>query len=180
MKSGQIYLSYDTPLNWCRLKTVLDIIRERGKRGVGLERLYRQLFNRELYLCAYAKLYPNKGAMTPGSTSETVDGMALAKIDAIIQALREERYRWMPARRIYIAKKNGKRRPLGLPSWSDKLLSEVIRLLLGAYYEPRFNDHSHGFRARRGCHTALQEITQHWRGVKWFVEGDISSFFDHM
>jgi group II intron reverse transcriptase/maturase len=159
---------------------VLNIIRERGKRGLGLERLYRQLFNRDLFLRAYAKLYPNKGAMTPGSTSETVDGMALAKIDAIIQALREERYHWTPVRRTYITKRNGKRRPLGLPSWSDKLLCEVIRSLLEAYYEPGFSDHSHGFRAGRGCHTALQEITHHWRAVKWFVEGDLSSFFERI
>jgi group II intron reverse transcriptase/maturase len=161
-------------------ETVLSIIRERGQRGLPLERLYRQLYNPDLYLKAYGKLYANKGAMTPGVTSETVDGMSLAKIDRIIEALRQERYRWTPVRRTYIPKGNGKQRTLGMPTWSDKLLQEVIRLLLEAYYEPQFSDHSHGFRPRRGCHTALQEILHHWRGVKWFVEGDIRACFDRL
>ncbi len=106
--------------------------------------------------------------------------MSLAKIDRIIAALRQERYRWTPVRRIYIPKRDGKRRGLGLPSWSDKLLQEVIRSILEAYYEPQFSTHSHGFRPGRGCHTALQEITHHWRGVKWFIEGDICAFFDRI
>ena len=111
----------------------LNIIRERGRRGLPLERLYQQLYNRDLYLRAYGKLYANKGAMTPGSTSETVDGMTLTKIDNLIEALRQERYRWTPVRRTHIPKRNGKLRPLGMPSWSDKLLQEVIRSLLEAY-----------------------------------------------
>lgn len=69
---------------------------------------------------------------------------------------------------------------MGVPSWSDKLLQEVIRSILEAYYEPQFSVHSHGFRPGRGCHTALQEITQHWKGVKWFIEGDISACFDRI
>jgi len=112
--------------------TVLDVLRERGRRGLPLERLYRQLFNPQLYLLAYGRLYSNKGAMTPGPDGETVDGMSLAKIGRIIDALRHERFRFKPVRRTYIPKKNGKERPLGLPSWSDKLVGEVIRLLL--YY----------------------------------------------
>jgi group II intron reverse transcriptase/maturase len=161
-------------------ETILDIIRERGRRRLPLEDIYRQLYNRDLYLRAYSRLYRNHGAMTPGATDETVDGMALTKIDAIITALREERYRWTPVRRTQIPKKSGKLRALGLPTWSDKLLQEVIRSLLEAYYEPQFSQHSHGFRARRGCHSALEEITRHWRGVKWYVEGDISRCFDSL
>jgi group II intron reverse transcriptase/maturase len=118
--------------------------------------------------------------MTPGATSETVDGMSLAKIDRIIDALKQERYRWTPVRRTYIPKSNGKQRPLGVPSWSDKLLQEVLRSLLEAYYEPQFSDHSHGFRPGRGCHTALREIAQRWRGTKWYIEGDICSCFDRI
>jgi retron-type reverse transcriptase len=154
----------------------MEIIHERGKRGLPLERLYRHLFNPELYLRAYGKIYRNDGSMTPGSNEETVDGMNLKKIQAIIETLRYERYRWTPVRRVYIEKKGspGKRRPLGLPSWSDKLLQEVIRCLLEAYYEPQFSEHSHGFRPGRGCHTALAEISELWRGATWFVEGDIS------
>ena len=158
--------------------TVLNIIRERGQRGLPLEQVYRQLYNPDLYLKAYAKLYKNKGALTPGTTKETVDGMTLAKIETIIQDLRFERYRWKPVRRTFIPKRNGKRRPLAIASWSDKLLQEVIRLILEAFYEPSFSTHSHGFRPKRGCHTALREV-QTWKGVKWWIEGDISSYFDH-
>ena len=119
--------------------------------------------------------------MTPGATGETVDGMSIAKIDAIISDLRYERYQWMPARRVYIEKKNSlKKRPLGIPRWSDKLLQEVIRLILEAYYEPQFNPASHGFRPGRGCHTALSEIYSKWVGTKWFVEGDIAQCFDSL
>ena len=117
--------------------TVLEIIRERGRRGLPLERVYRCLFNPDLFLLAYGKHYRNKGAMTAGATAETVDGMNLGKIKAVIGALRQERYRRTPARRTYIDKKNSsKKRPLGLPTWSDKLLQEVLRLILKAYYEP--------------------------------------------
>ena len=158
-------------------KTILTVIHERGKQDKPLERVYKLLFNRELYLIAYAKLYPNNGAMTKGVTEETIDGMSIQKIDMIIEQLRQETYYWRPARREYIPKKNGKHRPLGIPVWSDKLLQEVIRMILEAYYEPQFSEHSHGFRPKRGCHTALQEI-QTWQGTHWFIEGDISSYFD--
>ena len=159
-------------------ETVLAIIRERGRKGLPLEDLYRTLYNRELFLRAYAKLYPNPGAMTPGSSPETVDGMSLDKIDRLIADLRAERYHWSPVRRVHIPKPNGKSRPLGIPSWSDKLLQEVLRLILEAYYEPQFADASHGFRPNRGCHTALRTIQQQWTGTAWFIEGDIAQYFD--
>src|SRR5215469_14365442 len=157
--------------------TVLDVIRKRGARGLPIERLYRQLFNPQLYLMAYRRIAANKGAMTPGVTKETVDGMSLDKIDAVIDTLRHERYRWSPAKRIYIPKKNGKKRPLGLPVWSDKLVAEVVRALLEAYYDVQFSDRSHGFRPNRGCHTALTEVARTWTGTHWFIEGDISDCF---
>jgi group II intron reverse transcriptase/maturase len=162
-------------------ETILGIIQNRGSKGLPLEDVYRQLYNPTLYLIAYGKLYKNAGAMTPGATDETVDGMSLKKIQAIIEALRFERYQWTPVRRTYIEKKNStKKRPLGLPTWSDKLLQEVMRLVLEAYYEPQFSDHSHGFRPKRGCHTALRDIYRTWRGTTWFIEGDISSYFDNI
>lgn len=158
-------------------QTVLTVIQERGKQRKSIERVYKLLFNRELYLTAYAKLYPNSGAMTKGSTDETVDGMSIQRIDKIIELIREEKYQWQPVRREYIPKKDGKRRPLGIPTWGDKLLQEVMRMILEAYYEPQFSEHSHGFRPNKGCHTALQEI-KIWKGTRWFIEGDISKYFD--
>ena len=157
--------------------TIFAVMQERGKKGQPVERLYRMLFNPDLYLKAYARLYSNQGAMTPGVTPETADGMSMEKINKIIKALRAERYQWTPVRRVFIKKANGKLRPLGLPTWSDKLLQEVIRSLLEAYYEPQFSRHAHGFRPDLGCHTALIEIRS-WTGTKWFIEGDISQCFD--
>ncbi|MEV6350212.1 reverse transcriptase domain-containing protein [Actinoplanes sp. NPDC051851] len=126
---------------------------------------------------AYGPIYANHGAMTPGVTQETVDGMSLRKIERIIDAMRHERYRFRPVRRVHIPKKNGKTRPPGLPTWSDKLVGEVVRLLLEAYYEPSFSERSHGFRPGRGCHAALREVADTWTGTAWFVEGNIADCF---
>jgi group II intron reverse transcriptase/maturase len=135
------------------------------------------MFNKDLYLLAYGNIYSNQGAMTPGAGRETADGMSEDKIDQIIGLMRNERYRFAPARRIYIPKKNGQLRPLGLPSWTDKLVGEVVRLLLEAIYEPCFSGMSHGFRKGRGCHTALRDIRETWTGTVWFIEGDVSDCF---
>jgi group II intron reverse transcriptase/maturase len=140
--------------------------------------VYRQLFNPDLYRRAYAQIQANRGALTPGIADETVDGMSQAKIATIIEAIRHERWKWTPVRRVEIPKRNGKTRPLGIPTWSDKLLQEVVRSILEAYYDPQFSQHSHGFRPHRGCHTALTEIHQTWAGTKWFIEGDIKGCFD--
>jgi retron-type reverse transcriptase len=161
-------------------ETVLGMLQERGKQGLPIHDLYRQLYNPHLYLRAYARLYSNEGAMTKGTTEETGDGMALKKIVEIIELLKQERFRWTPVRRTYIPKKNRKLRPLGLPTWTDKLVQEVIRSLLEAYYEPQFSEASHGFRPERGCHTALSEIRSGWRGTHWFIEGDIKACFDQL
>lgn len=156
---------------------VLNVLRERGRRGLPLDELYRQMFNPSIYLLAYGRIYANKGAMTPGVTQETVDGMSLGKIERIIDALRHERYRFNPVRRVHIPKKSGKLRPLGLPTWPDKLVGEVVRLLLEAYYEPTFSDRCHGFRPGRGCHTALREVANTWTATTWFIEGDLADCF---
>lgn len=160
--------------------TTLAIVEDRGKRGLPLENVYRRLYNPDLYLRAYGRLYRNEGAMTKGTTTETVDGMSQRKIEDLIEQLRHERFRWTPVRRTYIPKKDGKQRPLGIPSWSDKLLQEVMRSIMEAYYEPQFSPTSHGFRPERGCHTALKDIFHGWTGVRWFIEGDIKGCFDNI
>lgn len=158
-------------------ETVLEVLRERGRKGLPLTQLYRQMFNKDMYLLAYGNIYSNKGAMTPGASGGTADGMSEAVIDEIIGLMRFERYRFAPARRVYIPKKNGRLRPLGIPSWRDKLVGEVVRLVLEAIYEPTFSSRSHGFRKGRGCHTALRQIRETWTGTVWFIEGDISDCF---
>src|SRR3989440_673453 len=157
--------------------TVLSIIRNRGERGLPLKNLYRQLYNPQFYFRAYVRLSSNDGAMTPDTTGETVDGMSREKIKTMIDLIPRERWRWTPVKRISIPKRNGKLRPLGLASWSSKVMQENVRQLLNAYYEPRFSDQSQGFRPGRGCHTALSEIVHGWKGVHWFIEGDISDCF---
>jgi len=159
---------------------ILDIYQKRGSEGLPLERVYQRLFDPEFFLRAYGKIYRNFGAMTKGTTKETVDGMSLRKIHGIIDLLRLERYRWTPVRRVEIPKPKGGKRPLGIPTWSDKLVQEVLRTLLDSYYEQRFSSHSHGFRPNRGCHTALKEIQRTWKGTVWFIEGDIKGAFDNV
>jgi group II intron reverse transcriptase/maturase len=159
-------------------ESLLGLLRERGKRGLPLNRVYRQLYNTNLYVSAYGRIYRNAGAMTPGVTEETADGTSLETFETIIAAVRQERYHWQPARRTYIPKKRGnKKRPLGMPVWSDKLLAEVMRMLLDAYFDGTFSEHSHGFRAERGCHTALREIYHSWIGCSWIIEGDLADCF---
>jgi group II intron reverse transcriptase/maturase len=136
---------------------------------------------KDLFLAAYGNLYANQGATTPGiEPNDTVDAMSLARIDKIIEKLDTGTYRWTPVKRTYIEKKNGQKRPLGVPGWNDKMLQEVIRMILNAYYEPQFSEHSHGFRPGRGCHTALETIRRTWMGTKWFIEGDIQGCFDNI
>lgn len=144
------------------------------------ERLYRNLFNRDLFLLAYQNIYASQGNMTQGTDGKTIDGMSIRRIDKLIESLKDESYQPQPSRRTYIPKKNGKLRPLGIPSFDDKLIQEVIRMLLEAVYENSFSDTSHGFRPKRSCHTALQQIQTRFTGVKWFVEGDIKGFFDNI
>src|SRR6266700_1072056 len=161
-------------------ESYLNIIQDRGKRQLPLDDVYRQLYNPDMSLRSYAKLYRHDGAMTPGTTEETVDGMSQDKIAKIIEAMRFERWQWIPVRRVEVPKRKGGKRPLGMPTWSDKMVQDVIRSILEAYYEPQFSDHSHGFRPNRGCHTALTEIHNVWLGTKWFIEGDIKGCFDNI
>lgn len=159
---------------------ILQAMHKLGEQRHPLTRLYRSLFSEELFLVAYNKLYRNQGALTPGTENDTVDGMSLARIRKIIDDLRYERFRFRPARRISIPKKNGGSRPLGLPNFTEKLVQEVLRMLLEAYYEPRFRQSSHGFRPERGCHSALAHVSTHFQGSSWLIEGDIKGCFDHI
>ncbi|MCE9336948.1 group II intron reverse transcriptase/maturase [Bacteroides fragilis] len=144
------------------------------------KRLYRILFNEKMYHVAYERIATKPGNMTADCKGDTVDGMSIENIEKLITSLKDESYQPQPSRRVYIPKKNGKMRPLGIPSFYDKLLQEVIRMILETIYEPRFSKHSHGFRPNRSCHTALAEIEKTFCGVKWFVEGDIKGFFDNI
>jgi group II intron reverse transcriptase/maturase len=144
------------------------------------QRLYRNLYNPDFYWLAYRNVYANGGSMTPGVDGKTMDGMGQKRIERLIESLKDQCYQPSPARRTYIAKKNNpaKKRPLGIPSGNDKLVQEVVRMMLEAIYEPSFSDHSHGFRPNRSCHTALMEIDRTYHGANWFVGGDITACFD--
>lgn len=144
------------------------------------QRLYRNLYNPEFYLAAYQKIQAKQGNMTAGTDGKTVDGMGMKRINTLIAGLKDFSYQPSPARRTYIPKANGKKRPLGIPSFDDKLVQEVVRMILESIYEPTFLNTSHGFRPKRSCHTALQYVQKNFTGVKWFVEGDIKGCFDHV
>jgi group II intron reverse transcriptase/maturase len=143
-------------------------------------RLYRYLLREDIYYSAYQKLYANKGAATRGTDNDTADGFGKKYVDTLITELENGTYQPKPMRREYIRKANGKMRPLGIPSFRDKLLQEVVRRFLEAIYEPQFNDCSHGFRPERSCHTALKQARCYFVGAKWFIEGDIKGCFDNI
>lgn len=151
-----------------------------GNLNYTFERLYRNLYNRELFLLAYQNIYAAEGNMTKGVDGKTIDGMSLKRIDKLIEKLKDESYQPNPSRRVYIPKKSGKMRPLGIPSFDDKLVQEVLRMLLEAIYENSFEKTSHGFRPDKSCHTALNQIQVAFTGAKWFIEGDIKGFFDNI
>lgn len=163
-----------------KTERTLAVYRERGKEGKALRRVYRELFNPELYEKAYAKIYANPGATTKGSEEDTLDGMSKERIEKIIEKVKKEQYRWRPVRRTYIPKGNGEKRPLGIPTGDDKLLQSAIRILLEEYYEPGFSPRSHGFRPQKGCHTALEQVMMKHHNVSWFIEGDIKGCFDNI
>ena len=158
---------------------VLETLSEKSNdRLYKFERLYRNLYNPEFYYLAYQNIYANKGSMTPGSDNLTMDGMNLDRIDNIIDSMRDHSYQPKPAKRTYIKKKDGKQRPLGIQSADDKLVQEVVRMILESIYEPTFSKNSHGFRPEKSCHTALTQIQHTFTGVRWFIEGDIQACFD--
>lgn len=159
---------------------LITLTKHSNNKNYKYKRLYRLLYNEQLYLNAYQRIYSNNGSMTKGTDNKTVDGMSVERIKKIILTLKDESYQPQPARRTYIPKKNGKMRPLGIPSFDDKLLQEVIKMILEAIYEGHFEDTSHGFRPNKSCHTALDKIQKTFTGVKWFIEGDIRSFFDNI
>ncbi|UQZ85352.1 Group II intron-encoded protein LtrA [Paenibacillus konkukensis] len=144
------------------------------------QRLYRNLYNPEFYLMAYQNIYAKPGNMTKGADGQTIDGMGMERISKLIDSMRNHSYQPNPARRVYIRKANGKMRPLGIPSFDDKLVQEVVRMMLESIYERTFSRLSHGFRPNRSCHTALVQIKKEFTGAKWFVEGDIKGFFDNI
>ncbi|MCI0561615.1 MAG: reverse transcriptase domain-containing protein [Nitrososphaera sp.] len=160
---------------------VQQAMRKLGAQGIPLTRGYRLLFNRNLFLTAYGNIYCNKGALTPGTDeNDTMDGMSVERMDNLIQLLREEKYDPPPSRRTSVPKKSGGRRYLGLPNGSEKLVQEVLRIILEAYYEPKFRDSSHGYRPERGCHTALKHVKTKFQNATWFIEGDIKGCFDNI
>ena len=161
---------------------ILDNIRQSSKRNKDevFTRLFRYLLRPDIYYLAYENLYANNGAATKGVNSDTADGFSEKKVMHIIQSLKDGSYTPSPARRTYIPKRNGKLRPLGIPTFTDKLVQEALRMILEAVYEPIFLPSSHGFRPNRSCHTALKDIKHGYPGVRWFVEGDIKGFFDHI
>jgi len=159
------------------LLTILGKMAEKPE--VKFDKLYQKLYNVELWLMAYERIAPKPGNMTPGADGSTVDGMGKELIEGVIGELKASKYKPTPVRRVYLPKPNGKLRPIGIPTFRDKLLQTVVKLILEAIYEPTFSEASHGFRPGRSCHTALAQVKK-MTGVRWWVEGDIKGFFDNL
>lgn len=161
--------------------TVLNsLTKHSDKLDYKYQRLYRILFNEQMYYIAYQNIYEKEGNMTAGVDEKTIDGMSIERIEQLVDSLRNESYQPVPSRRVYIPKKNGKKRPLGVPSFNDKLIQEVVRMILEAIYDGSFERTSHGFRKRKSCHTALESIQKSFNSTNWFIEGDIKGFFDNI
>ncbi|MCC2497301.1 MULTISPECIES: reverse transcriptase/maturase family protein [Bacillus cereus group] len=162
-------------------KIVLDNLANKSKNTeYKYQKLYRNLYNIEFYYLAYSNIYAKEGNMTEGTDGKTIDGMSIKRIEKLIEIIKDQTYQPNPSKRIYIDKKSGGKRPLGIPSVEDKLIQEIIRMLLESIYEGNFQNTSHGFRPNRSCHTALDIIQKTFTGVRWFVEGDIKGFFDNI
>ena len=156
----------------------LGALGEVSRSGKRVNGLFRLLESPVLWMEAYANISANKGATTRGVNHTTLDGFTDERVVNLQALLREHRYRPQPVRRIYIPKSDGRRRPLGTSTGDDKLVQEVVRLILERLYEPIFCDQS-GFRPR-STHTALSDIQHQWTGVKWFVNVDITGFYDNI
>ncbi len=162
--------------------TILSILEKQtiNNKDFEYKRLYRNLFNADLFVSAYGNIQSKPGNMTPGVDNKTIDGFKMQWIEDTINLLKEEKYYPLPARRVYIPKKNGGKRPLGIPTFMDKLVQEVLRMILEKIYEPTFDANSHGFRPKRSCHTALYQIKKSCKGTNWIIEGDITGCFDNI
>jgi len=167
-------------MDFARLSRKLEGLEDASSKGYKVRDLHLVIRHPDIWYEAYANIYSNKGAMTKGIDDNTLDGMSKERISNLIDSIKEGTYEPQPVKRVYIPKKDGKLRPLGIPSGDDKLVQEVIRIMLERIYEPVFHDTSHGFRPAKSCHTALEQVQKTWTGVKWFVEFDIKGFFDNM
>jgi group II intron reverse transcriptase/maturase len=160
-----------------KLRAISDVARK-GRRVKDLRRLMN---HPDLWMEAYLHIQGNKGALTKGTDAVTMDGYSPERAHNLVELIRERRYKPKPVRRQHIPTKTpGKMRPLGIPSADDKLVQEVVRMILDRIYEPLFKDSSHGFRPKRSCHTALKHMQHGWTGAKWFVTIDIQGYFNNI
>jgi group II intron reverse transcriptase/maturase len=139
--------------------------------------IFRILRSDDIWIAAYEKLKGNKGALTPGSTSETMDGMSLQRLKRLKDKVLSEEYKFQAVKLILIPRPDGRKRPLGLPTANDKIVQEVMRIILEAIYEPVFSNFSFGFRTGLGCHDALNHVEKRFRWVNHVIEGDIQEAY---
>lgn len=147
---------------------ILDMLRRRSLNKYDISDIYRYLYNSEWYIQAYKNI-----------TNETdIDHLFIQRIDNMISDIRTQRYMWGNYKNIKITNRNLKYEPL--QQWRDRIMQEVIRMILESIYEPKFKESSHAFRPDRGIHTALTDIAQHSRAAMWFIVYDIENFTESM
>jgi len=187
----QLKRSYSSNADKIGINNLMKLNVQNGK----YNNLYKLIYNKQLLELAYVKLKSNPGNMTPGIDNKTFDGINLKFMEDLMVKLKNETFKFTSVKRVYIPKSNGKLRPLGIPTIKDKLVQEMMRMILELIFEPtspthttcvggaglpgKFSNLSHGLRPNRSCHTALKEVSK-WNGITWFIEGDIKGFFDNV
>ena len=164
------------PIELPRKLTKLIDICGRHKDEFKASDIYTLMFNMKLYEIAYRKLKSNPGNMQ-GIDEVTLDGISKEVFQEIIKAMKDESFQFK-RRRTHIPKSNGKTRPLTIAPARDKIVQEVMRMILEAIFEPTFSDNSHGFRPNRSCQTALRQVKTQFNGASFFIAGDISKCLD--
>lgn len=134
----------------------------------------------DFLIACWVRIRSNKGSLTPAFDG-SIDGIQKSWFIETAGTMRNGGYKFQVARRKYIPKPNSnKLRPLTMPSPKDKIVQEGMRFLLEIIFEPLFKDTSYGWRPKRGCLTALNDIRMKCKGCTWYIEGDISQQFPTM
>lgn len=154
----------------------LDVIRNASHKGNIIKDCYRLMYKKEIWFKAYANLYPAVNHLNKGKVNETIGGICL---DAIEQ-LKSGGFRFTILDKIDKPPSDRNKKPLEIFNLRDKLVLDVIRMILENVYEPIFSENSHGFRKGRSCHTALTEIKTSWHKLTWCLNGDVVNLFSNI
>jgi group II intron reverse transcriptase/maturase len=141
--------------------------------------VYQVVYDPEILKASYYSLKSNPASLVVGTDQKDLNSLGINDeyFSILSNKIKTEQYKPAPIKRVLIPEENGKMRRLGIPSIEDKIVQRSLLFLLEAVFEKTFSEKSHGFRPKKGAHTVCKNIRQ-WKGVSWFIEGDIVDFFD--